>query len=273
MDNVTVAEDEIEQLDRVILATENWAKHYSKTPDIHAKLIKAEAKLARQLRKYFRDLGKERVAKYINWGLYHQEAIKAYNLNVVVDVKEIIDKEGTELLSILHDPLQLTMALGANGAAEILNLDLGMNQYHEAIMRATSDYVGDLVKGITDTTKDRIKNSVEQSIRLHESTDEAQARLTDIMGDPARADMISRTETVRAYNKGITTFGKESGATSKIWEISSDPCPICEQNEKEEVGINEDFSSGDSEAPAHPNCRCGTSLNKVFNNDETDTGE
>lgn len=271
-------EDEIEKLDRLILASEDWAKSYQKNPDIHAKLIKSEAKLMRKLRAYFKALAKERINNYINWQMYKQEAVKAYNFNVTVDISEIDAQESDELLQVVHDPLQSTLALGAASAEETYSLDLGLSQYHSAVMSATSDYVGNLVKDISSTTKDRIQQSIAQSIKLHETQDEAYARLSDILGDPRRAEMIARTETVRAYNKGITVFGEQSGATSKVWEVSSDPCPECEGNDVGEIDFSDSFPSGDDEPPAHPNCRCGMSLIKTFadgstEEDTTDSGE
>lgn len=80
-----------------------------------------------------------------------------------------------------------------------------------------------------------------------------------------RAQTIARTETMRAANEGqLQLWAQAKGAgllnrdAKKVW-ITSDPCPICEELEGEEVGIEEEFSIG-ADPPAHPNCRCTVGL-------------
>lgn len=262
MANILELEDHIEKLDHLILASEDWAKGYKDKPEVLAKLIKAEAKLGRIMRKYFRTLAKERVDKFINWQLYSAQLIKAYSYSLVVDVTEI-DSEQGELISLIHDPILEVVSLGALTAEAQYNIDLGLTTGNQAILKQTTKYVGDLVKGVTDTTKDRIKQSIDTSIRLGETMQQASERLRDNgINDAYRAEMIARTETVRAYNQGITVFGQESNATGKIWELSSAPCEICQENDSggEPIPFEDDYPSGDSEPPAHPNCRCGESL-------------
>lgn len=260
MDDKIVA-DQIEQLDRVIIAAEDWAKAYKKQPETLAKLIKLEAKLMRILRKYFKALATERVANYINWYKYQQDSVKAYNFDVTVDVQEIEDTEYGQLMKVIYEPLQVMMTLGATSAQETYKIDLGISQYSDALAKAADSYTGELITGITDTTRDRIKQSISTSLRLGENQQQALSRLESVAGDLNRAEMIARTETVRSYNKGITLFGQESNATAKTWEVSSDPCPICEANGLDgEIPFDQEFGSGDDEPPAHPNCRCSMSL-------------
>lgn len=262
MSDAVIIEDQIERLEHVILASEDWAKSYKNKPEVLAKLIKAEAKLSRIMRGYFSTLAKERVTNFINWQLYSQKLIKAYNYNVIVDVEEI-DAESNELISLINDPLLEVMSLGAMTAEAQYNIDIGLTGGSQAIMKANTKYVADLVTNVTNTTKDRIKQSIDTSIRLGENTQQAAERLRDkVINDVYRAELIARTETVRAYNQGITVFGQESNATGKIWEISSAPCEICQENDNggQPIPFDEDYPSGDSEPPAHPNCRCGESL-------------
>lgn len=254
------AEREIELADRVIKAAEDWAKSYKGNKESFAKLIKLEAKFERIMRGYFRTLAKERLDKYLNWSLYAAQQIKAFRVDVVVDIEEIDDLEGGELLSVMHDPVLLALELGADYAEQTYKIDLGLNRYNEKLIKATDEYVGKLIKNINSTTVSRVQQSISTSITLGEDVQTAKARLTKIIGDPKRAELIARTETVRSYSMGVTTFGKEAGYTKKVWEISSDPCEVCAQNENAVVDIDGTFPSGDSEAPAHPRCRCGVTL-------------
>lgn len=271
---MSAIEHEIEQLDRLILASEDWAKQYKKTPDALAKLIKTEAKLARVVRKYFRDFANDRVVHYINWQLYQVQQVKAYNLNVIVDATEIDDFEYNEFLNVVHNPLLTTIALGAQTAETTYNIDLGLNQYSDAVMKAAQNYTAHLVQGITSTTKDRIQQSIATSLHLGEDTPTAIARMRAIINDPTRAEMITRTETVRAYNEGIRTFGRESNATRFYWELSSDPCGICLSEFSDNGGADGvEFDRAGDPPPAHPNCRCGSSLEHDYSSSDNNTDE
>jgi len=257
-------EDIIERNERVIIASEDWAKRYKDTPETLAKIIKNEAKLAKLMRRYFKDLATKRIDKYINWQLYYRNAITAYQYDVVVDIEEL-DDELNELSIVMHDTIVSNIALGAAYAEDLYNIDLGLNQYDSAVLQAADKYVGKLVKGINNTTVDRIKQSIKTSTALREDIETASKRLSSILNDSKRATLIARTETVRTYSRGITLFGEKSGATEKVWELSSNPCEICAANEVT-VGINDTFPSGDSEPPAHPNCRCSISLIHNYDN-------
>lgn len=254
-------EDEIERLDRVIIASEDWAKRYKKSPEYLAKLIKLEAKFGRVMRKYFKTLATERMDNYINWHSYHRNSVTAYNIDVTID-DEGLALEYDELYLVMHEPILAGMALGASYGEETYNIDLGLNTFNESILKATDKYTAKLVTNVSNTTRDRIKQSIKTSTSLHEDVETAKARLMAIVGDARRAELIARTETVSSYSKGITVFGEESGATHKYWELSSDPCSLCLENSGAGAVVlfSEDFPSGDSEPPAHPNCRCGYSL-------------
>lgn len=255
-----VIEREIELQDRVILASEDWAKAYKKNKESFVKLIKLEAKFEKIMRRYFKSLATERLDRYINWQQYEASKVKAYNFNVTVDIEEIDELEGGELMTAMHEPILQGWELGATTAEKTYNIELGLNRYSDVLLKATDKYVGKLVKNVNDTTVTRIQQSIATSLKLGEDITDAKIRLTKIIGDPKRAELIARTETVRSYSKGVTTFGKTAGYTQKVWEISSDPCEVCAMNQGAVVGIDSDFPSGDSEAPAHPRCRCGNSL-------------
>lgn len=274
MSNITEAEDEAEILGGVILASEDWAKGYKKNKDSFAKLIKLETKIERIMRAYLRDLAKERLTKYINWSEYAKTNVKAYRVDVTVDVEEIDDLEYDALLSVIHDPLVLSIALGAETAEAQYNIELGLNQYSSEVLQAAETYTAKMVKGITDTTRDRIKQSISTSLHLGEDTQTAADRLSRIINDPRRAAMIARTESVRSYTRGIEVFGKKSGATRKYWELSSDPCDICLANFDAWGGDDGvEFDTDLDPPPGHPNCRCNEGLAHDYSSSEGDDEE
>jgi SPP1 gp7 family putative phage head morphogenesis protein len=124
------------------------------------------------------------------------------------------------------------------------------------VEKAALDHAGELAKGLSATTLDRVKSSIAVSMANGETVAEATARLSGTINDPARAEMIARTESVKSYNTGIQTFGESSGAKTKTWQAFDGACPICTDLDGEEADINDEFSSGDDSPPSHPNCRC-----------------
>lgn len=88
-----------------------------------------------------------------------------------------------------------------------------------------------------------------------------------------RAETISRTETIKASNKGAMLYWQQligtgaiaRGDARKVWIVTPDDrlCPVCEPLGGESVGIDDQFSTsiGSVDAPPlHPNCRCAISL-------------
>jgi SPP1 gp7 family putative phage head morphogenesis protein len=125
------------------------------------------------------------------------------------------------------------------------------------------EHGAELAKGISDTTRDRIKEAI---AREHETGEEAQSDIEDAIGDEARAEMIARTESMDAANEGLTQGwdqaveeGLLTGDEQKTWIAAEDPCPECEEVDGETVPMDEDFSVGD-DPPLHPNCRCTMGL-------------
>ncbi len=84
-----------------------------------------------------------------------------------------------------------------------------------------------------------------------------------------RAMMIARTETIAAANEGQTMLWKQArdrGDLPKnvkhewIASMSERTCPICSGMNGEIVEVGAPFSSGVTNPPAHPMCRCTTGL-------------
>lgn len=264
-------EDEIDKATMIIAAAENWSTVYTKDPDTHAKVIKLEAKLGRTMRKYFKELANDRIWKYINWTQYHHDLIKAYDVNIIFDDSGFTSDEGDLLVGIVHDPLLSGMGVGIAAGQTIYNRDIGMTNSTASVLKAARSYSNDLVKGINNTTRDRLKQSISTSLSLGENQSDAAARIANIVNDPKRAEVIARTEAVNSYTKGLLSFGGESGATSKIWQAlnASDECADLDGDE---VPIDGEFDYGGGDGPPlHPNCRCGVQL--IYANANADSSD
>lgn len=82
------------------------------------------------------------------------------------------------------------------------------------------------------------------------------ADINKMLSDSERALTIAQTEMSRAVSVAAREQYQDSGVEMVEW-LTADPCDECAENEDvSPISIDEDFPSGDSEPPAHPNCEC-----------------
>lgn len=114
----------------------------------------------------------------------------------------------------------------------------------------------------------RTERGIELAVRGGQSlaqAEQAASALGDAVSErqvASRAMTIARTEINTAANEGryqAWHSGVDSGLiasdATKEW-VDADGCPICAEVSGEIVGWDEEFSTGDTMPPAHPNCRC-----------------
>lgn len=277
-DHIEAVEDELERLDHAILAAEDWSPEYSKDPATHAKLIKLEAKIARLLRKYFKEQA-DRSEGFIDWFVYNQKLkeVQASAFDVAVILKETLGTENDLALKVLFDPLSAGITLGAKAGEKIYTKNIGMTESSAAVQKAAKTMVAQLVGKkvakdgtITDNPKtgysindkllDDIRQSISKSIALGEDQQQAAKRMADVIDNPVRADMIARTEAVNSYSKGLMVFGEESGAVGKEWQDVGAIDECAEYANLGPVAIDYEYAPGLTEPTAHVNCRCGQRL-------------
>ena len=112
------------------------------------------------------------------------------------------------------------------------------------------------IKGIDDTTLDRIGTELADSLVAGGTDIALAASLEEIIGDPQRALMIATTEMSRAMNVATVDNYNELGVERIEW-FALEGCDECEENASfGPIAIGDEFPSGDTEPPAHPNCRC-----------------
>lgn len=122
----------------------------------------------------------------------------------------------------------------------------------------------DNVKGLEKDIKDGLRRSLRLGLMNQESIPQLKQRIKDVMDiSIERAELIARTESVRAFNMGSFQGAKNSGLSLiKEWSAADDErtCKVCGYLDGKRVGMNEHFvdSEGDTYflSPAHPRCRC-----------------
>lgn len=274
-------EDEIERLDNAIKAAEQWSDEYSKAPDQHASLITTESKIERKLREYFRGLA-DRSVGFVNWANYELSArtVRADETEVIVNIDDtLLGQEDALVIQAIYDPVTAAVALGIESGETIYQTSVGLSESSVDVQRAARDLVAQLVGKkldkdgnivanpnakyrISDRTRTEIRESIRTSLSLGETITDAQARLQRTIRDPNRAMTIARTETVNAYQRGITLFGDKSGAVGKEW-LSVNPNDICGQYAAQGVVPIDYFYDPTvklKHPAAHPNCRCSIRL-------------
>lgn len=130
-------------------------------------------------------------------------------------------------------------------------------------------HAGEMVKGVTDTTKGRIRSAVTNWIATEDRTlpDLWRQLMEDHAFSAARAKMIAATEATRAYAEGEMAGARQLEKDGyfeyvKQWQTVMDDlvCPIC--NPLQGQTVNGTKGQFDSTAgmldgpPAHPGCRC-----------------
>lgn len=277
-----------------IAAAEDWSKEYDKDPVAKAKLISQEAKLEGGIRSWMRDAADRVINKYVNWPAYvHQlriqggDSIKAFDFSYVFDDSQW-DEEDQLFGQAVHDQIQLGITIGGQSGEQIYNKPIGITQTSQFITDAARQRVAQLVgkqvkkdgtvvdnpnskMSVTDTTRAKIQQSIQTSYQLHEDQDAATKRLTGVIKDYPRAGVIARTEMVNAYQTGLHTFGKQSGATGKEWQDVGAEDQCADNSAQGVIPIDDTFDSGDDFPPAHPNCRCGDRL--VYANEFDPNGD
>lgn len=120
------------------------------------------------------------------------------------------------------------------------------------------------IKGMNDTTLDRVGTLLADTLESGKAyTDFAKNLLKDditsrVIKDASRATTVAVTEMSRALNTATIDNYNSFGVEKVEWlAIDTGVCDICPANEAQgPIPIGEMFESGDTEPPAHPNCRC-----------------
>lgn len=114
---------------------------------------------------------------------------------------------------------------------------------------------------ITDSTREIVAAQVETAIEEGWSADRLATEIADGAAfDAARAEVVARTELALANANGAMIGYRDSGMVEgKVWLTAEDDLVSddCQANaDAGEIGLDENFPSGDDAPPAHPNCRC-----------------
>jgi uncharacterized protein with gpF-like domain len=151
---------------------------------------------------------------------------------------------------------------------------LDWDVFNQAAVDYLEIYRLETVTGITEVTRRRAIDAVQQWIKSGEPLPSLTKKLDPLFG-ANRANRIAVTEVTRTYAAGNISAWKTTGLVSqKVWQTANDErvCPICGPLHDQVVNLEADFAldqlalppemalSGNEyiyfQPPAHPNCRC-----------------
>lgn len=173
-----------------------------------------------------------------------------------------------QLLQALLLPTANTTALATlDSLADDIGLAINVDDATASLLSWASDYTPKMVKGITDTTAKILKQAIETYRATPGMTRGDLEQLLEYTFGPKRAESIAITEITRAANQSTLSYqrwlAENSVTMTRIWRTSNDDktCPVCAPlNGKPESEWGETYPDG---APAHPRCRCFTTLKRV----------
>lgn len=117
----------------------------------------------------------------------------------------------------------------------------------EVVGRALSADDGYRIRDIASSVLDRFLSD-----DMYFATDDGSRTI----GTEAWAMAVARSETARAASYAQQSVLESLNLQTWQWQSSSYCCDECQTNDNEIVAIGDDFTSGDSEPPVHPNCMC-----------------
>lgn len=118
-------------------------------------------------------------------------------------------------------------------------------------LRALLEEQGATIRGISDTTTDRIGDLIGQGLAVGAPVDSVASLINDYVDNPDRAFVIAQTETSRAMIAGQADEYQAQGFAQFEWLAYDGACDECLEQED-----SNPHEFGDEQPPGHPNCRC-----------------
>ena len=263
------------RLNALIRAAEEWDESYLNDPKSHGKLLKMEGQWKFAIRKWlksFADTARD-TTTIINWYEYGRQVRADYNVDVVIS-DDGLEPQKDEFIKVSLQVATDIVAGGANAGESIYKRPLGLTSTNAEISKLGTDMVarlvgrivlpdGSIVRNensaidITESIRKDIAQSIKTSLSLGETTQEAGDRVAKVINNQKRATLIAQTESVNAYQAGLSAFAHNADMVGKEWQ-SALTDDICHTFSKEGPKPIDYKYGGEFDHPtAHPRCKCG----------------
>ena len=240
------------------LAKENIKEVNIKTWEVIFK--KYEPELINSIQKYFKDQEKALLKKI--------SGKKSISINKVKDLLNgnWYDSQISLGISFITPKLMEYILSGEKQGNDLLGTEDSIsNSKIESFVKSRAEYFSN---SINNTTKENLINSIAEGIGKGENDSKIIDRVKTIytIATDSRSKMIARTEISASANYGKIELFKTAGVESLEWVVVNPEDDDCFENEGVVINIGDNFPSGISAPPVHPNCMC--SINPVFNTEE-----
>lgn len=245
---------------------EHFHPHYREAPEAFDELVRAEAALARGMRAAWRRQA-EALDTLVDWTAVESERARQASGTVHRSHDDPVPEdrwadEDTQTGSDLEPGMERSTHAGvdaANHRSGGWGGDRTISAKTEASRWARVRSL-EQAKTVNATTRARLREVIARGLDANWGSRRMADEMSGLVGDRARAEMIARTESIRAYTEGSMSFARSVGATKKRWlNGQPDACVVCEGLDNQVVGIDEEFDAGVDAPPAHPHCRCSIS--------------
>jgi HK97 family phage portal protein len=181
-------------------------------------------------------------------------------------IEALLEQSKKDLVAFCERYYKQSAAVGAKQMADLLDIkfDLDNPKISEVIKQKLIE-----IKGIEDTTKEKVRKLIEDGLNAGKTTDEiADALRKDFNFGPDRARMIARTETASTVNMARTAVLEEEGIENHEW-LSAQDERVRDDHADEDgniVAVGTEFPVTELSYPGEPggdpeqviNCRCIT---------------
>jgi hypothetical protein len=157
--------------------------------------------------------------------------------------------DSTQASQMLGNLYSDASSMGAQSAAAGLGTDVLSTSTTEQLLAQREI----TLNGIDNTAMGRISDAIANGIANGDTHATISDAVNAIIDDPQRADVISITESNRAYNSAFQDQLTAAGETQFDWIVDGDPCPACQDEE----GPQDITNPG---PPLHPNCECSVGV-------------
>ena len=199
--------------------------------------------------------------------LYELRLLKVSSVDAIIQaILKEIELTGVSIAVVEEVTPELIAAFKAAGILGIAQVGIDgtpamTGHLDEAASAYAEAHGADLVKGLTVTTTEALRVTLNDAVRGGWSTQELSKAIQESLAfGAARANTIARTELATAHVQGNVQGWRETGQVEgKEWILGDlhDIDDECDDNASEGVvALEDDFSSGIAFPPAHPNCVC-----------------
>lgn len=170
-----------------------------------------------------------------------RKAVEAGIALITPEIKRYIKQSGGQAILL-------------TGAAEVFNDE------SPAVLDFIEERAELFSKTFNETTAEKLLTQLREGIGKNETQAQLSERISGFYEGERdfRSDRAARTEVAASSNFGAVEAYEQAGVIKHKWIVVSPEDADCVGNQGEEVEIGEEFNSGHTEPPAHPNCVCTT---------------